>query len=401
MNTLKSAALVVVLLGVLYGVYVVLSKPHMLGPAAPALAPGDDIAPPLVEFAGSADAPADHADSSHAGHSHAAAEAPSRGGGYQPDLDSPATLPPPSTSPPTDFPTDPSLTDAAGGTRRSSYEAPTSPGAANKADSHSGAPPLESSAASGAAAAESAADPARSAALTAWSLRRDFQSAEQLVAEEKFRDALLKLSPYYAHPDLTRDEHSQVVAWLDALAAKVIYSREHWLATPYEVRRNETLFDIAQKLQVPWMVLQSINREVVSDPQVLVPGTQLKVVPGPFRADVSLASSEITLFLGEMYAGRFPFALGNEPPQPGSYKVQDKQVSRTYYAADGRTIPANDPANPYGGTWIDLGHEVSIHGSAIASAAPAATLGCISLSPQDARDVFGILSVGSDVTIRR
>jgi lipoprotein-anchoring transpeptidase ErfK/SrfK len=134
---------------------------------------------------------------------------------------------------------------------------------------------------------------------------------------------------------------------------------------------------------------------------VLVPGTQLKVVPGPFRADVNLATSELTLFLGEMYAGRFPFALGTEPPQPGSYKVQDKQANRTYYAADGRTIPANDPANPYGGAWIDLGHEASIHGSAIASAAPAAALGCISLSPQDARDVFGILSVGSDVVIRR
>ena len=117
------------------------------------------------------------------------------------------------------------------------------------------------------------------------------------------------------------------------------------------------------------MLLQSINREVVSDPQILVPGTQLKVVPGPFRADVSLATGELTLFLGEMYAGRFPFALGNEPPQPGGYKVQDKLTNRTYYAADGRTIPANDPANPYGGTWIDLGHEASIHGSAIASAA--------------------------------
>jgi lipoprotein-anchoring transpeptidase ErfK/SrfK len=234
------------------------------------------------------------------------------------------------------------------------------------------------------------------------------QAAEQLVADGKFRDALLTLSPYYAHPDLAAAEQAQLMPWLDALAAKVIYSREHLLAAPYEVRRNETLPDIAQKLQVPWMLLHSINREVVNDPQILVPGTQLKVVPGPFRADVSLTASEITLFLGEMYAGRFPFALGNEAPQPGGYRVQDKLTNRTYYAADGRTIPANDPGNPYGGAWIDLGHEVSIHGSPISSAAAqpagsttAATLGCISLSPQDARDVFGILSVGSEVTIRR
>jgi lipoprotein-anchoring transpeptidase ErfK/SrfK len=393
-NTLKSAALVVVLLGVLYGVYVVLSKPHMLAPVAPAAAPGEDLGPPLVDFSGSG------------GHDHATAPsaansvAPSRGS-YQPSLDSPASLPPPTTVPPTDFPADPSLTSAAGSTRRSSYDAPA-PAASGGASHGDAAPPLEPAANSSTAPSEDpAADPARAAALTAWSLRRDLQAAEQLVADSKFPDALIKLSPYHRHPDLTSDDQSQLTAWLDALAAKVIYSREHLLATPYEVRRNETLDDIARRHQVPWMLLASINREVVNDPQILVPGTQLKVVPGPFRADVSLAAGEVTLFLGEMYAGRFPFALGNEPPQPGSYKVQDKLNNRTYYAADGRTIPANDPSNPYGGAWIDLGHEVCIHGSPIAPAGPAATLGCISLSPQDARDVFGILSVGSDVTIRR
>jgi len=393
-NTLKSAALVVVLLGVLYGVYVVLSKPHVLGPGVPAGVPGEDLAPPLVEYA-----PAGH-DHEHE-HEYdspqsSTAESPTRGG-YQPNIDSPASLPPPTTAGPSDFPADPSLTSDAGGTRRSSYDAPASSGGNSRAS----APPLESAATTTPLSADPSADAARKAALTAWSLRRDFQAAEQLVADGKFRDALLKLSPYHANPDLTPAELAQLVAWLDALAAKVIYSREHLLASPYEVRRNETLMDIAQKLQVPWNLLLSVNREVVNDPQILVPGTQLKVVPGPFRADVSLATGEVTLFLGEMYAGRFPFALGNEPPQPGSYKVIDKLTNRTYYAADGRTIPANDPANPYGDAWIDLGHEISIHGSPISSAAPLATLGCISLSPQDARDVFGILSVGSDVTIRR
>lgn len=395
MNTLKSAALVVVLLGVLYGVYVVLSKPHVLGPAGPVAGPGEDLGPPLVEYGH------DHEhEQAHDSPQSATAESPARGG-YQPNIDSPATLPPPTSAGPSDFPADPSLTSDAGHARRSSYDAPASTGGGDETTTT--APPLESAAAPRATSppADPAAEAARNAALTAWSLRRDFQAAEQLVTDGSFRDALLKLSPYYAHPDLTRDEQLQLTTWLDALAAKVIYSREHLLASPYEVRRNETLFDIAGKLQVPWMVLQSINRDVVHDPQVLVPGTQLKVVPGPFRADVNLATSELTLFLGEMYAGRFPFALGNEPPQPGSYKVLDKLTNRTYYAADGRTIPANDPANPYGGAWIDLGHEASIHGSPLSSAAPIATLGCVSLSPQDARDVFGILSVGSEVTIRR
>jgi lipoprotein-anchoring transpeptidase ErfK/SrfK len=399
-NTLKSAALVVVLLGVLYGVYVVLSKPHLLSQQGPATGPSEEPAPPLVDFSSAGDASTKSADSAEAPLAalSVAPEQPARGGSYQPDLDSPATLPPPSTVPPNhaEPPSDPSLAGSAGATRHSSYESPT-PSNTPSAGNDSSAPPLETNP----TVTDPSSDAARNAALTAWSLRRDMQAAEQLVGEGKFRDALAILSTYYRHPELTSGDQAQVTPWLDALAAKVIYSREHLLAAPYETRRNETLFDIANRYQVPWMLLQSINGEVVNDPQVLVPGTQLKIVPGPFRADVSLTAGEITLFLGDLYAGRFPFALGNEPPPPGGYKVQDKQANRTYYAADGRTIPANDPSNPYGESWIDLGHEVCIHGSPVAMSGQGSTLGCISLSPQDARDVFGILSVGSDVTIRR
>jgi lipoprotein-anchoring transpeptidase ErfK/SrfK len=132
-----------------------------------------------------------------------------------------------------------------------------------------------------------------------------------------------------------------------------------------------------------------------------VPGTELKIIPGPFRADVNLTKGEVTVFLKDMYAGRFPFTLGNEQPQPGSYKVADKSPQRSYLTADGRQIPANDPTNPYGNAWIDLGHEVSIHGSPSIASGTNETLGCISLSPQDARDLYGILTLGSEVTIRR
>ena len=76
MNTLKSAALVVVLLGVLYGVYVVLSKPHVLGPGGPVAAPGEDLGPPLVEYS-----PAGHDhEHEHAAQPAATGDSPARGG---------------------------------------------------------------------------------------------------------------------------------------------------------------------------------------------------------------------------------------------------------------------------------------------------------------------------------
>ena len=185
------------------------------------------------------------------------------------------------------------------------------------------------------------------------------------------------------------------------MAARVIYSRESLLEEAYVVRKNDTLAKVAEAYQVPWQLLQKING--VANPEILVPGTTLKVIRGPFRAEVDLSRSEITVFLGELYAGRFPVTIGQDPsPQPGEYQVRDKQTQRAYYGADNRTIPAGSPLNPYGNVWIDLGNDICIHGSPARDVPAAANgpSGCIGLSPKDAEDLFAILSVGSTVKIR-
>ena len=156
--------------------------------------------------------------------------------------------------------------------------------------------------------------------------------------------------------------------------------------------------DVAAIYNVQWQLLQNING--IRDPQILVPKTELKVVRGPFRAEVSLQTSHLTLFVDKYYAGRFPVTIGSDPlPPPGDYLVREKREGKDYYPANGRTVPAGHPSNPYGHHWIDLGSEVCIHGSAERDVSP--EYGCISLSPRDAADVWGILSVGSNVTVRR
>ena len=226
---------------------------------------------------------------------------------------------------------------------------------------------------------------------------RVMQAAEAKIREEKWYEALFTLSLQYGSPDLSDEENRQLLDLLDPLAGKVIYSTEDLIEPPYEVRRGETLADIAQRYNVAWQLLANING--IKDPQVLLPGTKLKVVPGPFRAQVDLTRKELTLFAARLYAGRFPITVGNDPsPRPGEFQVNDKQPGRTYYAGDGRTIAVGDPNNPYGQVWIDLGGDVCIHGG---SEKGDPRLGCISLSPIDANDVFGILSKGSGVVIRR
>jgi len=389
-NTLKSAAVVVVLLVVLYGVYVALNKPDFF--SAPP--PSADIAPPVVEFGpAGVDSPAPHtvspslAPGAGGQYSPASASRTVPGGSFQPGGDA-GSLPPPTSPPTTAPPLDPTA-DARGGLQRSNFEAPATGGGQ--------APALETQPPPAAPAQTPA--PGGSPALTAYSLRRDWKEVEQLVAEGKFKSALAKLSPYYANPDVPAADRGQLIAWLDALAAKVIYSREHLLESPFRVRRSDTLYELAQQYNVPWPLLARINGLSEEDASVIVPGTELKIVPGPFRADVNLKTSELTLFLGDLYAGRFPFSIGEHQPPPGAYQVKDKRNDYPYYSLDGRVIPNNDPSNPYGGFWLSLGGELSIHGSPLSPGAR--PLGCISLSPQDARDVYSILSRGSEVTVRR
>lgn len=228
---------------------------------------------------------------------------------------------------------------------------------------------------------------------------RGWRDAQHDLEQGHLRQALLTLSQVYEDPRLTAEDRVKLLETLDPLAGDVIYSTRHLLEPAYEIRRGDTLETVAEQLNVPWQLLQNING--VKNPNFLVPGEKLKVVRGPFRADVDLERSELTLFLNKYYAGRFPITVGNDPPPaPGEFEVKSKQPGRTYFSADGRNVPSGHPDNPFGRVWLDLGKNVAIHGSA-EKADVAVNAGCISLSPRDAQDVFAILSAGSRVTIRR
>jgi LysM repeat protein len=381
-NTLKSTAVILVLAGVLYGVYTALNKPEMTPPPGMTSKEVEDMGPPAIDFEG--------------GSGDLATSLPAPPSTIVPSAEAPSPAPPLPRPGAGGVYAPPSETDSAASKDLGpTADAATSPAGDNRQLSFETPAAGEVSPAVQSPATPQAASPS----LAAFELRRELEQAEQHVAENKFRAALAGLSPYYNRSELPAEDRALLIAWLDALAAKVIYSREHLLEAPYLIRGSETLFDIAQRSQVTAELLQNING--INDPRVLVPGTELKIVPGPMRAEVNLTMSELTLFLGNLYAGRFPFTLGDEPPQPGQYEIRDRQLERTYYGADGRTIPANDPTNPYGQCWLDLGTTACIHGSPLALSGTDKTRGCISLSPKDATDVYSILARGSQVVITR
>lgn len=231
---------------------------------------------------------------------------------------------------------------------------------------------------------------------------KSYENAKDLAMEQidrrNLKDALATLSVFYNAAELTTDQRQDLLDLLDALSREVVFSRQHLLDMAYIVAPGETLEQVAKRNNLPPEILARINALDTNAP--LRSGEKLKIVPGPFRAEVDLAKNELTIFVGDLYAGRYPVTFGAEPaPTPGIFQVVGKEKNKNYYG-NGVQIPATDPRNPFGGYWIDLGQDLCIHGSS--SAGPTdSKLGCISLSPMDANDVYGMLGSGSQVTIRR
>jgi lipoprotein-anchoring transpeptidase ErfK/SrfK len=225
-----------------------------------------------------------------------------------------------------------------------------------------------------------------------------FATADAMFTKGQLKEALATLSVFYGMPNLTESQRGQLLSRLDPLAREVIYSKRHLLELPHRVTANETLAEIADKYEVPWQLLANVNH--VDDPVTVLPGTELKIVRGPFRAEVELSGKRMTLYLGDLYAGRFDIEVGSDPPpSPGTFTIQEKQTSHVYYDRKGVPVPAGSPQNPYGNMWLDLGGQICIHGSP--NTVQPSKQGCISVAGDYADDVYGILSQGSSVTIRR
>ena len=225
---------------------------------------------------------------------------------------------------------------------------------------------------------------------------------DRLVEQDEYRIALGVLSKNYGREGLTGPQKQKLQGWLDALAGKVIYSTEHlFFKKPHIVQPGETIASIANKFSVPSEVIYNINQGQFNGANEVSPGMQLKMVRGPFHAEVNLETKTMTLFVKNLYAGRFPVAVGiSGNPEVGNYDVKVKSPTGfTWRDANGKEYPAGTPGNGYGPYWMGLSGSLCIH--AVPSGTPHGHRGCIGLSEKDAKDIYGILSKDSQISIVR
>ncbi len=232
-------------------------------------------------------------------------------------------------------------------------------------------------------------------------------SATQLAVQAaldrgELSQALLLLSDWYGDPSLSPNETSELNSLLGQLAGSVIYSTEHRLEPPYMVQAGERLETIAKKYEVPWQLLAKINGITSADQ--LQPGQQLKVMRGPFSALIDISQRKMTLMLDRRYAGRFSLDINpSVTVEAGHWEVNQKLLTPANVSLPGAspTTPTEERSLMLSSTSGSTTQVAILRGATATNplAEPAGRV--LRMNPNDAADVFDILSLGSKVVIRR
>jgi hypothetical protein len=168
----------------------------------------------------------------------------------------------------------------------------------------------------------------------------------------------------------------------------------------YIIHPNDQFAQIAKRYNVPWQYLAKLNR--IDDPKKLRPGKKLKVMQGPFSAIVEADSFLLTVHAYGYFVRAYPIGIGKDSTTPlGKLAVLSKVVKPQYTDPRGRVIDGEDPQNPLGPRWLDLGNSYGIHGTIDpGSIGKAESRGCIRMRNEDVLEVYDMLGVGSEVSIR-
>ena len=204
----------------------------------------------------------------------------------------------------------------------------------------------------------------------------DLWTQVNLDAEQNnLKNALRTLSNYHASNELNGPQYQKTMAWLDGLAAKVIWSQEAHLEKSDPTATEIPLAKLAEQWKVSVPIIQKINGLPASKTSA-IPST-LKVIKGPFDLKVDREKDKMTLYLGELYGCQFDFAGRNL--LPGKYHINMNSGNILLKATDGR--------------------ELVIRGELTTSAVPPQS-GIISLTDSQLKEVCELLTLDSTVTIR-
>jgi len=200
---------------------------------------------------------------------------------------------------------------------------------------------------------------------------------------------------YWSKPQWRHDIRTRI----EKTARAIYFDPQIHFLEPYVVKVNDQFTQFAKRYDVPWQYLAKLNQV---DPKRIRPGQKLKVIKGPFAAIVELDGYLLTVHAFGYYVRSYKVGAGKDGSTPiGKFTVLNKVSNPQYTDPQGRVIDSDDPNNPLGERWIDLGNGYGIHGTTDpASITKAESRGCIRMRNEDVEEVYDMLGVGSEVAIR-
>ena len=223
-------------------------------------------------------------------------------------------------------------------------------------------------------------------------------AAEEKLAAGDTLSAHRDLSKLYWNHKEFRPRLQEVI---DSTAKAIFFLPKPHYVDPYVIQEGDRLQTIAKKYQLSWEYLAKLNR---TDPRRVQVGQKLKVMKGPFGAVVDLSDFALTIHLQGYYVKRYDVGIGKENSSPiGKFAVLGKLENPQYTdSRTGKVTEGDDPSNPLGERWIDLGDGYGIHGTIEPdSIGKAESRGCIRLRDEDIVEVYNFLVKGSEVVIRK
>jgi LysM repeat protein len=243
------------------------------------------------------------------------------------------------------------------------------------------------------------------------------RQAQGLISDGRLVEARATLSQALDQHQLTSDQATDAKVMLGHLNDELVYGPRVYPGDPwaekYVVQSGDSLSGIVsrQRLQVDWRLLQYING--LDRPEQIQLGQTLKIIRGPFHAEINKKTHQLDLYLGagpdRTFVRSYAVGLGAMNSTPlGRFQVQKgrKLVNPTWTnPRTGEFYPADDPENPIGEYWVGLKgldpanideRGFGIHGTIEPeSIGTNSSMGCVRLRDGEIDMIYAVLAEGA------
>lgn len=132
-------------------------------------------------------------------------------------------------------------------------------------------------------------------------------------------------------------------------------------------------------------------------------GDRMRILKGTFTATVDKSDNYMIVYLDGRFFKRYEVGTGEYGKTPvGTFKIVDRIPQPTWWRPDGKAIAYGDPENLLGTHWLALDvRGYGIHGTwEPDTIGKQASAGCVRLLNEEVEELYALLPLGTEVTIR-